>query len=310
VTSVARVRRSRLSGLQQIGKGGQARIHLVPGLKIPGETGPFVLKEYRDKTYSISGLDRLIGFRQRLTPGDRAFLDVIANWPLRVVETDGGQADGVILPLITPDFFHEIKVRNTRNRIPRDGQYLAQPKARCDRAGVPLAGTGDRYRFCRDLAWAIAFLHKREVCLGDISFGNLVHSLTLHRCVYLVDCDAYRLKGTASIVPQLHTPDWFPPEGKDVQSERTDLYKLGLFILRVLAPVAYSAQNRDPSWADGLLDPRGRYLLRKALTSKPKAERTTAKEWFAHFEGILRQGALSTTPATSRMPARAAARGG
>jgi hypothetical protein len=305
MTSLQRLHRDQLGRLDQIGKGGQARIYLVQGLTIPDERGPFVFKEYKDKRISIGGLDGIAGFRYRLADHERAVLDTLTNWPLRVVEARGGGADGVIIPLIPDDFFHEIRRPDrSRKRLPRDGQYLAQPVERCSRVGLSMVGIGDRYRICRDLALAIGFLHKRDVCVGDISFNNFTYHLGVTPCVYMVDCDAFRLKGQAPVVPQLHTPDWIPPEGPKVQSFRTDQYKLGLFILRVLAPRELSAQNRDPGWSDGALDPRGRYLLRKALAMDRAKERTSPKEWVAYFNDMLKRGALATTGHANRMPPR------
>lgn len=303
MSSFERLPRSRLGDLEFLGRGGQANVYRAPQLAVADEPGPFVFKEYRDKRISISGLDGMVGFRQRLSDYERAVLDVVANWPLRVVEGAAGVADGVIIPLIAPGFFHEIQLPDgSQARVPRDGQYLAAPKERCDRVGIELVGIGDRYRFLRDLAFAVGFLHRRDVCLGDISFANVTYSLDVHPAVYLVDCDAFRLMGHAPVVPQLHTPDWVPPEGSRVQSHRTDLYKLGLFVLRVLSPRALSGQNRDPSWADPVLDPRGRYLLRKALTRVPDAPRTAAKAWVAYFDGLLHARTTATTPHASRMP--------
>jgi hypothetical protein len=304
MSSVERLSRSGLGALNLIAGGGQARVYAAPSLLVGEEMGPFVFKEYRDKRISISGLDGMISFRQRLSEHDRAVLDVLANWPLRVVEGDRGGADGVILPLISPPFFHELRLPDgSRKRLPRDAQYLAQPPERCHRVGIRVAGLGDRYRFCRDLAFAVGFLHRRDVCIGDISFKNLAYAVDIHPSVYLVDCDAFRLKGSSPVVPQLHTPDWVPPEGSRVQSVDTDLYKLGLYVLRVLTPRALSGQNRDPCWADDALDPRGRYLLRKSLAAAGSAPpRTTAKEWVAYFDGALRRRTVATTPHRSHMP--------
>jgi hypothetical protein len=302
--SLERLQRSQLGTLDAFAKGGQARIYMAADLVLAGEQGPFVFKEYKDKRISISGLDGVAALRHRLSDDDRAVLDVLANWPVRVVERADGGADGVIIPLIPDDFFYELRLPSgTRKRRPRDGEYLPQPPARCRLVDVPVLGLGDRYRFCRDLAFAIGFLHKRSICVGDISFANVTYAPRLDPCVYLVDCDAARLSGQAPVVPQLHTPDWVPPEGARVQTTRTDLYKLGLFILRALTPRALSAQNRDPSWADSALDARGRYLLRRALDRDP-GKRTSAREWYAHFNALLRTGRLPTTRHRSRMPSR------
>jgi hypothetical protein len=133
------------------------------------------------------------------------------------------------------------------------------------------------------MALALGFLHRRDVCFGDISFRNVLICLQDDPCVRLVDCDAIRLRGQAPVVEQAHTPDWVPPEGSRTQSETTDRYKLGLFVLRALVPQGLSAQNVDPSWADGSLDPEGRQLLRQALQPDPRVPRTSAKQWYGYF---------------------------
>src|SRR6185369_1770854 len=82
MTSVARLARSRLGELQQIGKGGQGRVYRATELQLPGDARPLVYKEYRSRDISIAGLDRMTSFRERLDRHDRAMLDVLTNWPL------------------------------------------------------------------------------------------------------------------------------------------------------------------------------------------------------------------------------------
>lgn len=310
MTSFERITRSAIGRLEELGVGGQAIVYRADELQIAGEPGPFAFKEYKVKNVSISGLDRLAAFRWRLPEPERAVLDTLANWPLRAVEVQGGLADGLVLPLIPPSFFFEVtRPDGTVKTRPRDGEFLTASKQRCEMARVEFVGLGDRYRFCRDLALAVGFLHRRDICLGDISLANVTYSLTEDPTVYLVDCDAFRLRGQAPAVPQLHTPDWIPPEGPKVQSAATDRYKLGLFVLRVLSPRAQSAQNRDPSWADNVLDPEGRQLLRRALEPSSHS-RTTAKEWYSFFKRALAGRPLAVTASSSRMPQSSLTAGG
>lgn len=304
MTSFERISPSRLGALHQIGRGGQGVVYRAPGLVLDGADGPLVYKQYLRKDIPIAGLDRMTALRLRLDEHEREVLDLIANWPLAAVE-EQGRCAGVIIPLIADAFFQDLRTpRGTSVRRPRDGQYLSATREKLAVVSVPFAGIGDRYRFCRDLAFAIGFLHKREVCIGDISFANVAYAFDLDPCVYLIDCDAFRLRGNAPVVPQLHTPDWLPPEGARVQSEGTDLYKLGLFILRVLAPRPLAGQNLDPSWADRALDPHGRALLRAALERDPRA-RPRAREWYVYFNGLLRARRLPISAHRSRMPAKA-----
>jgi serine/threonine protein kinase len=302
VSSFERISRSSVGALELIGEGGQAKVYKATELQLSGESRQLAFKEYYDKSTSISGLDRLATFRRRLSDRDREILDILANWPVRVVENEAGVTDGLIVPLIPRDFFYDLQLPDgSTRRVPRDAEFLLVPKERCDRVGTEFLRLGDRMRFCRDLALAIGFLHKREVCLGDISQRNLAFNPKADPCVYLVDCDAYRLRGQAPVVAQLHTPDWNPPEGPRVQAETTDRYKLGLFILRVLSPGVRSAQNRDPAWADRTLDAWGRRLLRNALGRDPSA-RTSAREWYAYFNGVITTRPLMVTSYESRMP--------
>ena len=301
MSSFERVPRASLGRLDPIGKGGQGKVYALPDLQLNDAAGPFAFKEYYDKTISITGLDRMATFRRRLSEAERDMLDTLANWPVRVVEDGRDVADGLVLPLIAEGFFFEIRRGGEMRRRVRDGEFLCAAQERCELAGVDYVALGDRLRVCRDLALGVGFLHKRQVCLGDISFANFTYSLAADPCVYLIDCDAFRLKGQAAVVPQLHTPDWSPPEGARAQSQETDLYKLGLCILRLLSPRAQSGQNRDPSWADAALDGPGRSLLRRALGSEAGA-RTTAKEWYAYLENLLVSRKPPVTPSVARRP--------
>jgi hypothetical protein len=102
----------------------------------------------------------------------------------------------------------------------------------------------------------------------------------------LVDCDAVRFRGSAAVTRQLNAPDWDPPEGGSVLTEATDLYKLGLFVLRVLNPGAQASTAREPRRADPLLRiGRGQEMLRAALSADPR-HRPTAVWWRNYFADL------------------------
>ena len=62
----------------------------------------------------------------------------------------------------------------------------------------------------------------------------------------LVDCDAVRVRGTMSAVPQLNTPDWEPPVAEQTQlTSYTDVYKYALFVLRCLSPGTNASTARE-----------------------------------------------------------------
>ena len=90
-----------------------------------------------------------------------------------------------------------------------------------------------RYTLLREVASALAFLHKHGVCVGDISPKNLLFSLTPHEAVYFIDCDAMRINGVSAL-PQVETPGWETPAGEELATIYSDTYKLGLLALRLL----------------------------------------------------------------------------
>ena len=109
-----------------------------------------------------------------------------------------------------------------------------------------------------------------------------------------VDCDAARRHGEVASVPQLNAPDWDPPEGGGVLSKSTDLYKLGLFVLRCLTPDAMCSVNRDPSKARYVLDPTGLALLQAAIGGLPD-RRTTAHQWVRYLTTANEAGNAAPT---------------
>ena len=59
-------------------------------------------------------------------------------------------------------------------------------------------------------------------------------------------------------------------------------YKLGLLFLRIVAPGEFGSTNRDPAWADRVLDSTGRSLLRAALG--PPGNRPKPKVWYRYWK--------------------------
>ena len=127
-------------------------------------------------------------------------------------------------------------------------------------------------------AYFFAFLHKRDLVFGDVSATNTLFALDPKPRIMIIDCDAVRRVGAASVVEQLQTPDWEPPEARDYgrvlhgdipQTRETDSYKLGLFILRTLTPARGATQETDWRRASGVLIPTGLDLLKQGLSANP-----------------------------------------
>ena len=71
-----------------------------------------------------------------------------------------------------------------------------------------------------------------------------------------------------------------------MQDKATDVYKLGLAILRCLNPGKGAATMKDPSRLVGQLDQAGVDLIARALDQDP-ARRPTAKELYAYLRGVV-----------------------
>jgi hypothetical protein len=276
--------RRRLGTVERLlGAGGQARVYAIPMLKLPDASGPFVYKEYKTDGISAHGLRSLVAKRARLDLPSRDRLDRLAVWPLRVVE-EHGAVRGVVLRLIPDSFFQErlLPGTGTVSRDPCEVQNLFLDPALAARLGMPLPTPAQRLTICRDFAAAVHFVHRLGLVVGDLNARNALFRLGQRPNVVLLDCDAVRVRGSAPVVPQLHAPDWDPPEGKLPQTQQTDQYKFGLFVLRCLAPGRLGSVSRDPARADAALDVEGRRLLRDALWGRPE-ERPTIQEWGRYF---------------------------
>ncbi|WP_328645143.1 hypothetical protein OHS58_33495 [Amycolatopsis sp. NBC_00348] len=268
-----------------LGAGGQAKVYRVTGLTLADVPGPLVYKEYREGHAPPHGLHTLVNRRLRLDAATRARLDGLTAWPVRVVEQDGNVA-GVLMRLIPESFFHQrVLPSGTTSSTLCEIQHLFVEPRRTARLGMPTPSTAERMLIIRDFASAVHLLHRHNLVIGDLNSKNAVFRLEARPAIMLVDCDAIRIKGSVAVVRQLNAPDWEPPEGSSL-SQATDLYKLGLFVLRCLSPGDQASVSRDPRRADSLLDDEGRRLLRAALGAAPGA-RPVARDWGRHFDRIL-----------------------
>ena len=283
------ISRGDLGSLEPLGQGGQAQVYSVPEVSLPDAPKSLAYKEYSPKSRpgSPQSLAMIVAVRDRLQPDTRAWLDEHAAWPLRVV-MDGSQVTGVLMPLIPESFFQTIQIRfrNETTHIAREIQHLFIEPSQNMRKGMPNPSLAQRFRICQQFAFALAVLHRNDVVFGDISYRNALFTVSPQTAIMLVDCDAVRVKGTAAVVKQLHTAGWEPPEGLAFQSIATDVYKLGLFILRCLSPGDGASVIRDPGAVASRLDRDGRDLLTRTLSAKP-GDRPEARDWYYYFRGRL-----------------------
>src|SRR5262249_44959465 len=196
----------------ELGRGGQARVYLMPGLFLPDAPGPLVFKEYRNRSTPPHGLRSLVAVRNRLDAATRTRLDALTCWPLRVVE-DNGVVRGVVLRLIPPSFIQERILPGTgaRKHDPRDVQNLIVEPGMARRLGMPCPTPQQRLTICRDFAAAVHLVHRLGLVVGDINPRNTLYRVPDRPSIMLLDCDAVRVKGSMSVVPHLNPPPWHPP---------------------------------------------------------------------------------------------------
>lgn len=197
-------------------------------------------------------------------------------------------------------------------RKEREIQYLFLGAARCAKLGFPLVNLHQRFAICAGMARVFALLHANHVVFGDLNAKNALFSVGPGRRkadVMMVDCDAVRVRGTMSAVPQLNAPDWEPPLAERTQlTHQTDVYKYALFVLRCLSPGTNASTARDPRRVAGVLDSAGQALMSASFSETP-GHRPGAAQWADYFAGVRAPAGQSAAPAqtpAARTPAAAA----
>ena len=123
------------------------------------------------------------------------------------------------------------------------------------------------------LVYVIGRLHKHGWVFGDLSLRNAVFAVNPPR-VMLIDCDgAAPLSDTTR--RQATTPFWEPPEcppqgTQRLQDDRTDIYKLGLAILRCMTPGKGATTATSPAGLAGVLDAEGASAHHAGRRSRPR----------------------------------------
>lgn len=272
---------------KQLGRGGQAVVIDLPDLKLPDVEGSLVYKKYREPHTELSSLRRIVRTRNDLDLAARKRLDAVTVWPVRVVE-ENGEALGIVMLKIPAAYFDRVTLRGTgtTKHVLREVQNLFIPPDRAVELGRPRPTAEQRLRICRDFAGVLAFMHDAlEVVFGDVNAMNELYRLDDTPMVMFLDCDGVRPKGEKAAVKQLNSPDWVPPEDQ-LLSRASDLYKLGLFVLRCLTPGQGTSVSKDPGAAAGVLDSQGVAMLRRALGSD-LGSRPLAGEWEVYLRRVL-----------------------
>jgi hypothetical protein len=234
-----------------------------------------VLKRYHDGTsVRRDALERLTQWRRGVADTDRRRIDRITPWPLAVV-SDGDALVGFVMHRIGAEFFTQAHLPSgARRPVLREAQYLVAPPDRLARLRIDEPSPSSRRELTWALAEAVAFLHRHRIVLGDVSTRNVLWAHAPPR-VSFVDADSFSLGGVGSPVPPAFTIDWDDPAQPGLAAASSDVYKLALLVLRILAR---QFRTRDPDAAQPHLDPAGLALLRPSLSRDPAA-RPSAAAW-------------------------------
>jgi serine/threonine protein kinase len=307
-----RVSKADLGPLKELNEGGYGKVYLALNYHLPGDAATAIA--YKEFTTDLADQERsaknAVTFRDLLNPADKADLDRRTVWPRALVEERGGVV-GLLMPLIPAEFFLEITEadRGKKKRKLRELQWLlATPKQLAENGVGEVADETERLAVLAQLVYAIARLHKQNLVYGDLSFKNAAYAINPPRLIVL-DCD-----GTASLSDplrkQAHSPGFKPPECQqvDFQDKATDVYKLGLLILRCLNPVKGAGTMTDPGQLAGKLDAVGQTLVAQALDPDP-AKRPTAKELYGYLSGAVAARVAPPQVVSARLATPLRARG-
>ncbi|MFF5183435.1 hypothetical protein ACFY30_06535 [Streptomyces sp. NPDC000345] len=285
----ADVARSSLTLGDQVGSGGQGKVHAV------GD-GSLLYKEYMDPS-KVNGnaLADLVAFRQRLGQADRVRLDALAAWPVcRVVE--GGRALGFLMRRAPSPMTWRTTTGTTKLL---ELQYLIRPpKAAWQDVSQPTPE--QRRALALACVEAISWFHDAGLVIGDISQANVLWSLTPEPAVHFLDCDGFRRVGREAVQAQAATPDWNDPLAPSTEaSVDTDAYKTALTAGRVLAQDPYVRPDQELRPVAGCLNERQAAAAGKlfAQAAGARGTRPRPNEWQS---ALSDRGVITLTAATPR----------
>src|SRR5947209_1925113 len=290
-TRAVTVRKPDLGPLDEIALGAFGRVYKAPQFRLPDESDELAYKEFTtDHARQAQSARAVVGLWDRLDANERADLARYAAWPRALVHDPVSRVCGLLMPLLPQEFFAQqpdLTTGQVKNQ-PREMQWLIATQAQRSAAklDLPAIGRADRQVILAQLANVLAWLHRRGWVYGGLDFKNVVFALD-PPSIKLLDCDG-AAPVSAPNRDQTHSPFWEPPECKSgqqrLQDELTDVYKLGLAILRCLTPGTGAATTTDPARLDGTVDEITVELVRRAL-SEDRAQRPTAEELYMALDG-------------------------
>jgi hypothetical protein len=282
------------------GRGPVRRSFRAEEVWLAGDSTALAYKEFTaDIAVQIRSAQTSVAFRAALNTDDRTELDNYFAWPRAVVKDSSDRVCGLLMPLI-PDVFYGEQVDPDTGMMSfklRTMDWLTSSEKQRAAAHFELANIDktERLILLTQLVYAIRLLHKHGWVFGDLNLRGVAFALNPPR-ILLFDCGCYGAISDSSR-RRFSTPFWDPPEhpitpaaervySRELPDAVTDVYKLGLAILRCLTPGRCAATSRAISRLSGELDGEGASLLGRAL-SADRAARPTVTELSAYFGGMV-----------------------
>jgi uncharacterized protein YegL len=237
------VRRERLPCGSKLGAGARGKVFSL--LNDPG----LVYKEYISGRVNGAALAELILQRNMLSDTERKLLDGSTSWPLARVMADR-HVVGCLMRSLPADFY----VLTSAGRRPAYLSYLCYPpKPTWKSIGTP--SVQDRLEIARQVVNLIGFFQRYSLIVGDISAQNLLWTCEGAPRVFLLGCDALRLVGGSSALPEGETPDWRDPLlGSRAPDMDSDNYKVALVVGRILSQEPYVRPGETLRLLEGVPD--------------------------------------------------------
>ncbi|MBW3082629.1 hypothetical protein [Bifidobacterium phasiani] len=257
--------------LTRLSRGAQATVYLLPeSMRVDGHDR-LVYKRYRPtrtmrgrETATLLTLEQLVGAYHGLGARPdgariRGMLDHHAAWPLATVAADDGTV-GVVERRVDARFLGGPNARDAE--VAHLERWVRDPSqdAMLVRDGLHPLGDEGRARIVTQLLAYYSLVHRLGFVVGDISLRNVLAYVPERRQgalanVGFIEVDTYRRQGCGCGIAQGTTPGFDVPESvmwqrragqarrederrfaramATVQTERTDVYKAALLVLRL-----------------------------------------------------------------------------
>ncbi len=274
--------------------GGQGRVYSPARLPVALGPGPVVVKLYRRPPPAVAAevLAGMVSWGRSLEPGQRARLQRVTAWPLRVVSA-GGLPVGIAMQDVSSRFSVPfVMPSGRREHVLLALEHLLGADVYLQLRGLKIAlDTVTRARVAERVSGALAFLHRHAVVASDIAPSNVLVGFGDGAAeVCLIDCDSMVFRGRNALA-SVETGDWDVPAsfGEPPRTRATDAYKLGLVVLRLFAR-SHDARTLAPHLRHVPTELRD--LLYRAL-APDSANRPPPGEWQRVLDQLLANGRLN-----------------